>query len=492
MRAVLLRAAMLACALGLGAAMTMAQKRNANVLSGRNWLAFNDGQPPVADSIVRLGLSSISDTTGQLKVYLGKYPGFQTWHLFDGDHNELPGTPVNLSLSQGGGSKAVFIPKPNAPDSAYMAFINGYTTFPPHMHRLGVLALDIGAQGAPSGGVQPSTNWLATDVAASFMAVPHANEQDYWIVLQPIGSNEFHAYQVSENGISPSPVISDAGPVRSIDWQFGQWVPNAAGDRFAYTQRKSNSAGGNVPDTLETEVFAFDISNGLVSHQLTLPSRRAQGIEFSVSGRFLYIIEHAPNWGQPGVNLTLVQYDMDEADAAATRTVLHTYAEPNYVNGNVRQQLLRGTDGRIYRSHELAVPMLGVIMEPELSAPQCNYVHDGLATLKTFSEFYPPMRRYHDSPVIITAAPATSAEYSAVTSPNPISNTGWLVQTGLEGSVRLEWQDGLGRIVRSEAAVASDGRVAIDASSLSSGSYLLRVSGAGARLPLVQRVVVAP
>lgn len=489
MRTAVFRTGLLTCALCLGGVVAKAQKRNANLLSSGNWLAFQDGQPPLADTIIRTGFASISDTVGQLKVYLGKYPGFQTWHLFDGDHNELPGIPTDLSLSQAGGSKAVFIPKPNTPDSAYMAFINRYTTLPPHMHRLGVLSMEVGAPGAPTGGVQPSTNWLAMDIAAGFMAVPHANEQDYWIVVQPIGSNEFHAYQVSENGIIPSPVISASGPVRSIDWQYCQWVPNLAGDRFAYTQRKSNPEGGNVPDTLETEIFAFDISTGQASHLLTLPSRRAQGIEFSASGRFLYIVEHAPNWDQPGVNLTLVQYDMEAVDAATTRTVLHAYAEPNYVNGNVREQLMRGIDGRIYRSHELASPMLGVVMEPDLPAPQCNYVHDGLATLKPFSGFFRPLMRYHDSPAIITSAPEPTSVRRGTLSPNPISGVGWLELPVSDDLIELEWCDGVGRVVLLNSTTAVNGKLTIDTSELAPGSYVLRVLSRS--VLLTQRVMVA-
>jgi hypothetical protein len=128
-------------------------------------------------------------------------------------------------------------------------------------------------------------------------------------------------------------------------------------------------------------------------------------------------------------------------------------------------------------------------MEPEQSAPLCNYVHDGLATLQPFSAFYPPMKRYHDSSVIITTAPDPAALHRAMLSPNPISELGWLALPVSDASIQLEWCDGLGRIVRLERATTMNGRVAIDASDLAPGSYVLRALSVSA--PLTQRVVVA-
>lgn len=473
------------CANGL-----MAQLRNATAFAYRNRLGFNDAQQlPELSQVGFTALSCISDTTGDLKAVVGIDSISLSWRIYDADLLSVPGVPAGFRIDQGGFPRAVFIPKPGAPDSLYLFYTDRYTTSAPHMRRLGLIRFDAGAPGQPAGGFHPAIDWLSTDIASCFMAVPHANEQDYWVVVQPIGSNAFHAHRISADGVDPVPVVSSGGPVRGIDWQHGQWVPNTQGDRFVYAQRKSTGAGGSIPDTLAAELFAFDIDQGTVSHLVTLPSKRVIGTEFSASGRYLYVLEQLPFWTTQGCVVTLVQYDLEAADVAGSRTVVHTYTSADVVSLYVRVQMLRGIDGRIYCASEDDDDPLGVIMEPDQMAPLCNYIHEAIPIPSPAAGFFTPLKRYHDSPAIITAV-AERALTEMRVAPQPLTESGWLSHPSLEGALRIRWLDAAGRIAREDPVQASGGRARIDAGGLAPGLYAVEVSGGQLAAPVSSRVVV--
>lgn len=490
MRTAVLGQGIMALLLCAGTLDSIAQKRNANVLFTHNWLVFGEAQAlPTADSIIVGGTASLSDTSSQLKVYLGSDPATFEWQIYDGEHNPLPGLPADFLSGQSGyTTRQLFIPKPGSPDSAYLVYTDRYTTSPPHLYRLGVASVGLGGPGELASGVHPTLNFVSTDVAACFMAVPHANGQDYWIVVQPIGTNAFHAHRVSALGIDPLPVVSASGPLRPIDWPTGLWLPSTEGDRFGYTQRRTS--GSLLGDTLATELFAFDNASGAASHLMTLPSKRSQGMEFSATGRYLYVMENKRLYPDPGVEVSLVQYDMDAAEVPASRNVVHSY-ESNQVYQTMRVQLLRGIDGRIYCTHEDYPPVLGVITEPEQPGPLCGYIHEGFACVTNQAVgFYPPMKRYHDSPAIITALPENSTGGSLEVAPQPLTGIGSISHPSLRGTLRLEWFDAMGRVTRSETVQGDGGRAVIDVSTLAPGSYLLRVSSQ-LKAPLIERVLVA-
>ncbi len=468
----------------------MAQLRNATAFAYRNQLAFSDAQQlPELSQIGDNAFSCISDSIGQLKAVVGKDPLTLTWGIYDADLLPVPGVPVGFRIDEGGFPRAVFMPKPGAPDSLYLFYTDRYTTSPPSMRRLGLIRFDAGAPGQPTGGFHPAIDWLSTDIASCFMVVPHANEQDYWVVVQPIGGNAFHAHRVSADGVDPVPLVSAGGPVRGIDWQHGQWVPNTQGDRFVYAQRKSTGTGGSIPDTLAAELFAFDIEQGTVSHLVTLPSKRVIGTEFSSSGRYLYVLEQLPFWTTQGCVVTLVQYDLEAADVADSRTVVHGYTSPDVVSLYVRVQMLRGIDGRIYCTNEDDDNPLGVIMEPDQVAPLCNYMHESISILSPADGFFTPLKRYHDSPAIITAVAERGLTEMRV-APQPLTEGGWLSHPSLEGSFRIRWHDAAGRIAREDLVQASAGRARIEADGLAPGLYTVMVSGSQLASPVSGRIVV--
>ncbi len=469
-----------------------AQKRNTYMTLDRNLLTFDEAPLlPTVSALPFRCYACISDTTGQLKAMVMNGPQPLPWYVVNGDLEPYAGLPAGFNCSLAQSPKVQFVPKPASPDSAYLVFVNQFTVAAPHMYRLGVLAMRVGAPGEATGEIHPSIHWLADSVAAGFLILPHANGEDYWLLLQPVGGNSYHAYRITANGIVPVPVVSNAGPVRSIDWQFGLWVPNTAGDVLAITRRRTGQLPANA-DTLDLDLYGFDLAQGTVSHTGTLPSQWVEGMEFSPSGQYLYVIEKEVFFlSSSGCEMTLVQYDLAAADVAASRTVVHQYANPSFSTLLRVNYMLLGNDGRIYRAYqEDDATHLGVIMHPDLPAPDCDYQPEGLAYPEpVLWGFAPPMKRYHDSPAIITAV-AERAPPEMRVAPQPLLEGGWLSHPSLEGSIQIRWHDAAGRIAREDPVLASAGRARIEADGLAPGLYTVEVSGGQLAAPVSGRIVV--
>lgn len=471
-----------------------AQKRNRYMTFERNLLTFDDAPMlPAITNVTDRGFACISDTTGQLKAMLMNGPQPLPWYVVNGDMVPYPGLPAGFNCSLAQAPKVQFVPKPASPDSVYLAFINRFTTAAPHMYRLGILAMKVGAPGESTGEIHPAIHWVADSVAAGFLILPHANGEDYWLLLQPFGGNSYHAYRIAADGIDPVPVVSNAGPERSIYWQFGLWVPSAAADVFAVTRRVS---GGGVislnADTLEMDLYGFDPAQGTVTHSGPLPSQWVEGMEFSPSGQYLYVIEKEVFFQSgTGCEMTLVQYDLDAPDVAASRTVVHQYLNPSY-NSLLRvNYMLLGNDGRIYRAYqEEDATHLGVIMQPDLPAPACDYQEQGLAYPQpVLWGFAPPMKRYNDPPAIVNGV-LDLASSDLMVAPQPLTDAGWLTHASFEGALRINWLDAAGRMVREEQVQGSAGRAPIDATGLAPGLYVVSVSGGQLSAPISGRIVV--
>ncbi|MFN3876135.1 MAG: hypothetical protein ACK4L7_09525, partial [Flavobacteriales bacterium] len=286
---------------GLSYAQSPQSLRNAHWVFSRNMLSFNSGSGlPTADTLPTTGHACISDTAGHLLGYLARNLSNQ-WGVFDSSGAELPGFPSDLTLSSGGYPPAAFIPKPGNPDSTHLLFIGRPTGTADS--NAGLLTMRLSSAGVQPAGIHPAIHWFSSNVGVCQFAVPAADGEGYWLVVQPGGTAAFHAHRLDADGISPLPVISSAGPVRGPAVKYGHMVANLAGDRFVASYRH----GSHASDTMRIELFSFDAGSGTVSHTATLPSRRPEGIAFSPSGRFLYVLEHYIIPPLSGVRLTLVQ-----------------------------------------------------------------------------------------------------------------------------------------------------------------------------------------
>lgn len=484
-RAVFNRLGMALALTALGCAALEAQQRNNHWLFRKAHLQFSGGAPAnVESAVVGVAAAALSDTMGALKVYVSAFPH----GVRDASHNLLPGQPANMAQLSFLSSRSVFIPRPGHPDECYLAFVRGESNGAVSLPQLKLLRIELGPPGAPA--VQADAQWVDVqdDSTLCIMAVPHANGSDYWLVAPTMTSNGYRAYRIGPAGLDPVPVLSQAGQQRPPGWQWGVLAPSVQGHRFAAAFR---GASPTELDTLRAELFAFDAASGVVTHVATLPSRRAEGLEFSPSGRWLYVDEEDWQFAAAFVGRTLVSYDLLAADIGASRTVVHSYQSQGVTAPLPGQALSLGPDGRIYRAGESPNSLaLGVIHQPDLPPAQCAYEHDGFTCLQPTYTLPAPLKRYHDDSGLPTVTPSPQPAVRAAILPNPVRGRGILRHEGLAGPVRLRWLDAAGRAVRLVAGAASEGALAFDASPLPPGMYLLEVLAADGSRRCAARVMV--
>ncbi len=127
------------------------------------------------------------------------------------------------------------------------------------------------------------------------VAVRHANQQDFWILVHGWNSNVFLAYLLTSGGLSLSPVQS-AGGIPHQGGTNARHDYNAVGYmKVAPTGRQLAVAQYNGP----LEVFDFNYGTGVVSAPRRLPdvarplAQQYYGVEFSPDGQLVYVSSYS-------------------------------------------------------------------------------------------------------------------------------------------------------------------------------------------------------
>jgi gliding motility-associated-like protein len=345
-------------------AQVFAQSETANWYFGEEaGIRFTDeGIVPLFDGQINYneGISSISDCAGRLLFYTD---GEQVWSR---SHQLMPnGTDIggHYSSTQG----ALIIPHP-ADCNRYFIFTldgkeNGY------QNGLRWSEVDLQAD-VGFGAVVQKDQPLYPGASEKMTAVLHADGRSVWVITHAMNSNAFHVFLVDENGVNPTPVISQSGiPFVTASQGLGQMKATPDGKRLAFA----------CLNLKMVQIFDFDTASGKVSNPITIEGDTFDrpglyGLEFSPSGRFLYVSNHTLDYlNESGY---LYQFDLDagiEADIVATATIVGQNAPPSDMRG-----LQMGADGRIYVTRSLS-SYLGVVNNPEASGLACDYEDEGVS-----------------------------------------------------------------------------------------------------------------
>ncbi len=411
------------------------------------------------------GAAAISDTNGILRVYarfLGLWDGEEHAIIANSYMYPFPGAGVNPQ-------EAVFVPKPGDPESAFYIARMGSPFAQANYLSMGIIELKLGVSGVlPPAVVDTGFTWFMDNAKPKRMVVPHANGVDYWFVASPIGQgqSQYHAYRITSAGIDTPPVISAAGPVLPADWETGQMVPSFQGDRFASASLKHYQDTTTALGYLY--VHGFDRSTGAVQEGFALPDLHViRGVEFSHSGRYLYVAEVNDLGSVSGpFRHDLYQYDLEAADVHGSRVQLNTYTFTGPY-GYTTSALAMGPDGRIYMANEVG-DSLSVIRSPDLPGTLCDFVGNALCC-GTFFTLPAPAKWYHDDPG--TALGTTDvATTGIIVYPNPAHDRAWV--TGLPDQARhYLLRDATGRVVH-QAGSPQNG---IDLGTVAAGPYVLEI-----------------
>ena len=320
-------------------------------------LDFNGGGPvniTGGQVFTAEGSASIADANGNLLFYTD---GMNVW---DKNHTSMPngtGLMGHSSSTQSG----VIIKKPGSSNIYYIFTADVQTGTGGLRYNEVDMTLNGGL-----GDVTANKNvLLQTASCEKVTGVRHCNNTDVWVITHDWNSDAFRTFLVTPAGVNPVPVISNVG----------LFVSGTSGD--AIGQLKSSPNGRRLASAIwelstnRFEIFDFDNSTGVVSHQILLPqipaTSGAYGVEFSPDGTKLYASIITPG--------EIYQFDLCAGtDSAVAASGVKIGQSVNNFNGSLQL----APDNKIY-SARYNVSWVGVINNPNQAGLACNYVDNGIS-----------------------------------------------------------------------------------------------------------------
>jgi gliding motility-associated-like protein len=345
---------LLCCLILFGGSLHAQKQGNVWYFAGDAGLDFNNSPPTVlTDGLVYQGTEgcgTISSTEGKLLFYgNGEY----VWNrkheiMLNGD-----GLLGNFSSTNG----AVIVPIPGENNRYYIFTTGGFQYDLEYGLRYSIV--DMCGDNGYGEVVEESKNISILENAGEKLAfTKHANGVDYWLIAHEHFSTTFHAYLITETGISAD-VVSEIGTFHGRDGYLdaiGQMKISPDGARLALVMEN------RAPDVVD--LFDFDITTGAITSFMDLSdgsmSYGVYGVAFSPDGSKLYI------GGRDGI----FQFALD---AGTQEEIIQSKYK---LAGQVTSGGLQlGPDGRIYVSR---FEYVAVIESPNSAAPDCDFVDNAI------------------------------------------------------------------------------------------------------------------
>lgn len=344
---------------------SFAQKEGANWFFGiKAGLNFNSGTPvPITKGklITKEGSAAISDNNGNLLFYTdGTY-------VYDRSHELMPngsGLKGNLSTTQ----SAIIVPKPGTPLIYYIITVDkpDYSD-PPRDPIEGVhysvvdLSLNSGSGDIVPG--QKNVHLLTYDPldakekefksSEKIAAIAHGDCESFWVVTQ--FTNKFYSFKISSTGIDTNPIISTVPtyvPPTIPDEEanktgIGYMKFNTEGTRLAVAHSSSTLGGGPRSGSKKNGkvlLYEFNDLTGAVTDEKTLLANSyPYGLEFSPSGRMLYVTANIYDNNDVFLHGEVYQYDLSSQNVPGSQIILN---RSNSTGGALQLAI----DGKIYKA----------------------------------------------------------------------------------------------------------------------------------------------
>lgn len=357
-----------------------------------NGLDFNSGAPVAittsSDSIIggRQTTTAVSDHNGHLLFYT------DSDSLFNRNHHKMPnGTIGSLSpLPSGNGVPNAFgssswnaqqgtliLPVLDNPDRYYVFCLNGYADLCAGVliwnWRLVYSVVDMKLDNG-LGDVVPGLKSIPVDSSLfAGMTAVGGNNCNTWLIVHDKESATFRAYEITEAGISATPVTSMPGGFSAIyngtiegAYKLGEMIVSPGREKLAIATGPFGEAGA--------ELFDFDVNTGIVSNRVAVDSGYDWFGCFSPDGSKLYLTDL--------VNENVIkQFDLSLPTAAAIMNSKYIVADSVFKEGsNIVGQMWLGLNGKIYFSEDTGV-YFSCIQNPNLAGVACNYTTHAVQTL---------------------------------------------------------------------------------------------------------------
>lgn len=488
----------------------LCQKRNHNLIFGDNlWLDFNGDSLEVRGSPYSPTNRSatMSDTSGVF-LFLVDETGIRdtTFTLMPGGSAAQLGWPERLSA-------VMILPKPGDPQR-YVVLVNT----PESLRQAGWVEVDMGLNGG-LGGVVTGTTWYMNECTSKLAATTHANGTDYWVVQHENGSDAFHAFLLSANGLA-LPIVSSMGPVfdnvdSSAPLNTDFWGPmlfSPIGDVLCLASYVASDTNGIM-------VAPFDQSTGSIGLGTEIAAiakyvvnmngpiqtdprigNMVSGVEFLATGSRAYAAQIMPDspldaggYASFQVDPYLTPADSMAANAINTFSLTNSALHP-WLRDTTGRSIMLGPDGSLYMRSMYNTG--GALLRPTNLPATWSYNNDhyfywvsGFSRTTGFPLF---SKRYHDSEPAWLAVSDLSIETGTwLVSPNPLAGRGWVkVPPGGPDPEQVVWLDLLGKPVRTVPVKTNGSTFPLDAGQLPIGHYTVRFL-VGSRPVGQARVVVA-
>jgi len=333
--------------------MVHAQSATSNIwyFGANAGLNFNLSPPiPLADGKLNTteGCASICDTLGNLLFYTD---GVTIW---DRAHNSMP-NGKDLAGGASSSQSAQILKKPGN-NALYCLF-----TVAQEVGKRGFsyYEIDMNANNG-FGDVILGHERLQTNTAEKIAYTQHVNGQDFWVLVRGFRPENIHAYLLTENGLSDSPVSSNA----SIGIWSGVDVESAMG-----CMKLSHDGGLLAVNHFKqgiTALYQFDNNTGETTPiEYFYSGINAYGLEFSPNNRWLYVT------ARDFTGEALFQIDMKADDRVKTKTVIYR-SEHKRATEIELGSLQLGPDGKIYLAH-FKKSYLSAILEPNNQGSNCGF-----------------------------------------------------------------------------------------------------------------------
>lgn len=324
-------------------------------------LDWSSGAPRAASSACRTieGTAAQSGKDGQLKWYSD---GFAVYNRY---HRKMPNG--DALISDGSMTQGVCIVPHPADTNLFYLFVLGAAV--PGAIQLRYTIVDMRLDGG-MGDVTAIKNVLLDDSLSEKMIVTRGTACTYWLVVHSGVQPEFHAFQITDTGLSVQPVVSATPFIGDGYYGIGEMKVSADNQKLVLANWRSRGTLTSV------ELFHFDSSSGKLSDYTLIDSSLrygVYGVSFSPDGSKLYA---AYGEDEPRPPYALLQYDLnllpDWTAMRASRTTLATAF--NWAG-------MRLYRGKIYLIKPATLSMvICAIEDPNQSGTACRF-RDSLLVL---------------------------------------------------------------------------------------------------------------
>lgn len=304
------------------------------------------------------GCATVSDpTTGSLLFYSN---GLQIWNR---NHVVMPNGDSLLGAENNSATQGVYIlPYPGEPQKYYL-----FTTDETNQsgkNGLRYSVIDMNQDNGRGNIIAGKKNILLSNNSTErIIAAAKADGSGYWLISHERGNKNYNAFEVTNTGISSTPVISAVGSTHTVqsinnaDGTMGQMKFNPS-----YTQLATALFGSNTIDVLR-----FNACDGKFDLPVAFTTADPPyGLEFSPDGSKLYYSGFNAA-SQVGV---IYQTTVTQSNILLSNTPVGVSSSGNFQSIGSLQM---GPDQKIYISIN-SEPWLSCISNPDVFGPACNFI----------------------------------------------------------------------------------------------------------------------